>query len=107
MLSVTAVASMILIFIGLNLMFHLEDTLHCNWKRAAIPAVLLLMGTGKLLRQKILICGNYSTFVPVSETVYFWVNLSWLCDALHIFCEEEEGGEPNERTRLDSGLIHV
>ena len=52
----------------------------------------------------------------MSETAYFWVNLSWLCDAMGIFCEDEEGeeeggeegeGEPNERTRLDSGLIHV
>ncbi len=50
----------------------------------------------------------------MSETAYFWVNLSWLCDAMSIFCEEEEEeeeggeeGEPNERTRLDSGLIHV
>ncbi len=51
MLSVTAVASMILIFVDLNLLFHLEETLHCNWKRAAIPAVLLLIGTGKLVRQ--------------------------------------------------------
>ena len=112
MLSVTAAASMILIFVDLNLLFHLEEMLHCNWKRAAIPAVLLLIGTGKLVRQKISVCGNYSTSVSVSETVYFWVNLSWLCDAMGIFCEEEkdeeeEGGEPNERTRLDSGLIHV
>ncbi len=58
MLSVTAVASMLLIFLDLNLLFHLEEMLHCNWKRAAIPAVLLLMGTGKLVRQKIFISGN-------------------------------------------------